>query len=167
MGLFFVPAGGGVLSVYDLQRGLKIKFRAFINSMGGKKKSSQKASSQVIGEQEAPVANGMGPKKAAVSTPAPAPSGGITGFQLFIFLLATTSLAINYGIITGQIPLQAISAPGPKGDAGPPGPAGAEGPQGPPGERGDDGVRFLPFPSSQVCLRLALHTYSMNQHCKS
>merc|ERR1711962_1219202 len=131
MGLFFVPAGGGVLSVYDLQRGLKIK-------------SSQKASSQVIGEQEAPVANGMGPKKAAVSTPAPAPSGGITGFQLFIFLLATTSLAINYGIISGQIPLQAISAPGPKGDAGPPGPAGAEGPQGPPGERGDDGVRGFP-----------------------
>lgn len=32
--------------------------------------------------------------------------GGIPFFQIFIFLIATVSMAVNFAVITGKIPIQ-------------------------------------------------------------
>jgi len=45
----------------------------------------------------------MPPKK---STTTASEGGSIPFFQIFIFLIATVSMAVNFAIITGKIPIQ-------------------------------------------------------------
>lgn len=46
----------------------------------------------------------MPPKKNAKEVQSS--NGSIPFFQIFIFLIATVSMAINFGIITGKIPIK-------------------------------------------------------------
>merc|ERR1719354_616240 len=75
--------------------------------------------------------------------------GSGVGFQLFIFLIASTSVALNVSIIFGYVELRGKAGPagppgplGPRGsdgDTGPRGFPGGAGPAGPAGDKGDVG----------------------------
>jgi hypothetical protein len=48
----------------------------------------------------------MPAKRATKDSPSENGAGSIPFFQIFIFLIATVSMAVNFAIITGKIPIK-------------------------------------------------------------
>ncbi|KAM7429504.1 hypothetical protein ABFA07_019651 [Porites harrisoni] len=83
-------------------------------------------------------------------------------FQLLIFLIATSSMAMNFAMLYGYIPIKGCEGPpgktgergraGPQGESGSPGlpgKAGNKGADGVPGEKGDRGNPGEPGPQGE------------------
>ncbi|KAK2550216.1 Collagen alpha-1(VI) chain, partial [Acropora cervicornis] len=86
----------------------------------------------------------MPPKKPPKETNSNSKSSGISAFQLLIFLIATSSMAMNFAMLYGFIPIKGCQGPpGKAGERGPAGPQGETGIAGPPGLNGEMGPQGL------------------------